>query len=126
MTYLLGVPVEANSDEILEVEADPRDVPEGLVLASSEPGKVVDRAKVSLDEALTKLKPSLQRIAHTLKELSPDEAEVEFGLKIGGETGVIVARGTAEVNFVVRIAWKSGSQEPGHQREGTPLAETLV
>lgn len=114
MTYLLGVPVEANSDEILEVEADPRDVPEGLVLASPEPGIIVDRAKVSLDEALTKLKPSLQRIARTLKELSPDEAEVEFGLKIGGETGVIVAKGTAEVNFVVRITWKSASQEPGH------------
>ena len=46
-----------------------------------------------------------------LKEVAPAEAEVEFGLKIGGETGVIVAKGTAEVNFVVRMTWKAS--EPG-------------
>ena len=45
---------------------------------------------------------------HVLKELTPDEAEVEFGLKMGGETGVIIAKGTAEVNFVIRMSWKSG------------------
>ena len=33
---------------------------------------------------------------------------MEFGLKIGGETGVIVAKGTAEVNFTIRMSWKSG------------------
>jgi hypothetical protein len=31
---------------------------------------------------------------------------VEFGLKIGGEAGVIIAKGTAEVNFTVRVSWK--------------------
>jgi hypothetical protein len=38
-------------------------------------------------EALDRLKPSLQKIAALLKELSPEEAEVEFGLEVGGETG---------------------------------------
>ena len=33
---------------------------------------------------------------------------VEFGLKLDGETGVIVAKGTAEVNFKVTM---SGGQE---------------
>jgi hypothetical protein len=37
---------------------------------------------------------------------SPDECGVEFGLKLGGETGVIVAKGTAEVNFVITLTWK--------------------
>src|ERR1039457_2772490 len=99
MTYLLGIPVAPGSSDILEVEVNRRDVPDGLVLASPEPGEIADRARVSLEEALAKLKPSLQRIAHMLKELSPDEAELEFGLKVGGETGVIIAKGTAEVNF---------------------------
>jgi hypothetical protein len=107
VAYLLGVPVEADSDDILVVEVDRDEVSDDLVLASPEPGKVVAQAQVSLEQALTKLKPALHKVVNLLKELSPDETEVEFGLKIGGETGVIVAKGTAEVNFTVRMSWKS-------------------
>lgn len=108
MGYLLTVPVEVGSEETLVFEVDRSEVSEDLVLASPEPGKVADRARVTLEEALGKLKPSLEKILDLLKELSPDETVVEFGLKIGGETGVIVAKGTAEVNFAVRMSWKSG------------------
>jgi hypothetical protein len=108
MAYLMAIPVAPGGDDILEVEVDRRDVPQGLVLAAQEPGKIAARAQISLEEALAKLKPSLQKIAHLLKELSPEETEVEFGLKLGGETGVIVAKGTAEVNFTVRMTWKAG------------------
>lgn len=107
MAYLLGLPVSADSQDVLVVEVDRSEVSDGLVLASAEPGKVTDRARVSLEEALEKLKPSLGKIVHLFKEISPDETAVQFGLKIGGETGVIIARGTAEVNFIVRMSWKS-------------------
>jgi len=107
MAYLLGAPVEAGSEELLVFEVDRNEVPGDLVLASLDPAKAVDRAKVTLEEALRKLKPSLDKIVHLLREMSPDETTIEFGLKIGGETGVIVAKGTAEVNFSIRISWKS-------------------
>ena len=41
------------------------------------------------------------RVAHS------DEYCVKFGLKLCGETGVIVARGTAEVNSVVKLTWQN-------------------
>jgi hypothetical protein len=108
MAYLLGLPVGANGNEVLVFEVDPSEVSDDLVLAAApEPGQIVAKAQVTLEQALAKLKPSLQKIMHTLKELSPDETEVEFGLKIGGETGVIIAKGTAEVNFTVRMSWKN-------------------
>jgi hypothetical protein len=106
MTYLLGLPVDATGEEVLVFEVDRSEVSDDLVLASPEPGQVVAKAQVTLEQALTKLKPSLQKMMHVLKELAPDETEVEFGLKIGGETGVIIAKGTAEVNFVIRMSWK--------------------
>jgi hypothetical protein len=106
VAYLLGLPVAADSNDILIFEVDPSDVSDELVLASPEPGKVVARAQVTLEEALTKLKPGLQKVVHLLKELSPDETTVTFGLKMGGETGVILAKGTAEVNFTVQMSWK--------------------
>lgn len=106
MAFLLGMPVEPGSEAVLVVEADPGEVSDDLSLASSEPGKTAARAQVSFEEALGKLEPSLRKLAGRLKELSPDEAVVEFGLKLGGETGVIVARGTAEVNFKVTLSWR--------------------
>jgi hypothetical protein len=105
VAYLLGLPVEADSKDVLVFEVDRTEVSDDLVLASNESGTVA-RAQVTLEEALGKLKPSLQKVVHLLKELSPDETVVEFGLKMGGETGVIIAKGTAEVNFTVRMSWK--------------------
>ena len=60
------------------------------------------------EEALAKLKPSLRKVVDLLKELSPDQTVVEFGLKLGGETGVIIAKGTVEVNFKVTMSWGIG------------------
>jgi hypothetical protein len=45
----------------LVFEVDRTEVSGVLVLASNDPGKVADRARVTLDEALAKLKPSLQK-----------------------------------------------------------------
>ena len=104
MAFLMGLPVEAGSDEVLVVEVDRSEISDDLVLAS-EPGKMTARAQVTLEEALEKLKPSLRKVVDLLKELSPDQTVVEFGLKFGGETGVIVAKGTAEVNFKVTVSW---------------------
>lgn len=108
MAYLLGLPVRSDGDDVLVFGVDRSDVLDDLVLASPDLGGVADRARVTLEEALAKVKPSLHEIVHLLQELAPEQTEVEFGLKIGGETGVIVAKGTAEVNFTIRMSWKSG------------------
>jgi hypothetical protein len=109
--FLLGLPVEAGSEDVLVVEVDRGEVPGGLVLASPEPGEVAARAQVTLEEALARLKSSPRKVAGMLRELSPDQTVVEFGLKVGGETGMIIAKGTAEVNFKVTMSW---GQEQGH------------
>jgi Trypsin-co-occurring domain 1 len=106
MERLLGVQLEAGSDDIIVFEVDSHEIHDDLVLASSEPSKLADRARITLEESLEKLRPSLTKIVHLLKDLSPDETVLEFGMKIGGETGVIIAKGTAEVNFSVRMSWK--------------------
>lgn len=41
LTYLLGLPVEVGSQDVVAFEADRDDVLDDLVLASSEPGRVV-------------------------------------------------------------------------------------
>ncbi len=111
MSYLLGVPVEEGSDDVVVFEVDHSAIAEDLVLASREPGMIVVRTRTTLEEALANLKPSLGKIVEVLHGMAPDEMEVEFGLKMGGETGVIVAKGTAEVNFRVTLCWKSSTRK---------------
>ncbi|MBV9164033.1 MAG: hypothetical protein JO281_21365 [Pseudonocardiales bacterium] len=111
MSYLLGVPVGEGTDDVVVFEVDRSEVPDDLVLASVEPGKVAARARTTLEEALADVKPSLTKIVGVLQEMTPEEMTVEFGMKMGGETGVIIAKGTAEVNFKVTMSWKTGKSE---------------
>jgi hypothetical protein len=107
VAYLVEFPVDAAGADAVTFEVDPGEISGDLVLASADPGQIAARARVTLEDALGKLKPALHKVVDLLQDLSPDETVVEFGLKLGGETGVIVAKGTAEVNFVVRMSWKS-------------------
>ncbi|MGW4464009.1 CU044_2847 family protein [Micromonospora sp. NPDC004704] len=42
-----------------------------------------------------------------LTAIAPDEMEVEFGLKLSSQFGVVLTKGTAEVNIVVRMKWSA-------------------
>ena len=107
MTYQLAVPLSRDSDDVIVFEVDRSEVPDTLVLASNDESKTTDRALITLEDALSKLKPSLHKIVDMLKDLSPDETSMDFGLKVGGEYGIVVAKGTAEVNLAVHMTWKS-------------------
>lgn len=105
MDLTMAVPL-ADGSEVL-VAVDRGDVPEDLVLASAlDPGKVAARAAETLEQLLEKITPTVDAVSKWVQARSPDECGVEFGLKLGGETGVIVAKGTAEVNFLVKLTWK--------------------
>lgn len=64
------------------------------------------------EEALQKVKPATMAIISTLRELgdSPDEASVEFGVKLSAKAGVIVASADTEANFVFKLTWKRKEQ----------------
>lgn len=98
--------VDEDDDAVVTFEVDSAELPDDLVLASSDGSLVVGRARISLEKALDQLKPSLERIAAVVRTLSPTESSIEFGLKMGGETGIIVAKGSAEANFKLTLAWK--------------------
>ena len=98
-----------NNDRKDEVvfQVDRREIPDSLVLASADVGGAADRASMTMEHALTRLKPSLQMVIEVLRDLSPDETSVDFGVSVGGECGMVIARGTAEVNFAIHMTWKS-------------------
>jgi hypothetical protein len=70
-------------------------------------GEVVATAQQTLQKALDPIRPIAESVLEKLHDLAetPDRISVEFGLKLSVETGVIVARGTAEANFTVQLEW---------------------
>jgi Trypsin-co-occurring domain 1 len=106
VTVLLQVPLEdGESGGMVLVEADPGEIPGELTLASPEPGQAAARAARSLSASLEQLEPVLRTVKDKLVKAAPEHFTVEFGVKLGGETGVIVAKGTAQVNFKITMTW---------------------
>jgi Trypsin-co-occurring domain 1 len=104
-SLLMEVPLE-DTEQVLLVEVDPTDIGGDLVLATAEPGKVAAKATRTLEDSLDALQPALRSTLNRLRSIGPEEIAVEFGLKFGGESGIILAKGTAEVNLTVSMTWR--------------------
>ena len=106
----LEVPVEGGGRLLVEVSA--AELPNDLELAGARPGEVVARARQTLEQALDQIKPALRAVLDRLVAMSPDEVSVEFGLTLGAETGVVVAKGTSEMHFAVTLGWTRPQPAP--------------
>jgi hypothetical protein len=102
--YLIEVPVDGGGR--LVVQVSDAELPGDLQLAAARPGEVVARAGQSLEQALDQINPAVRAMLDRLVAMSPDEVSVEFGLTLGAEIGVVVAKGTSEVHFAVTLGWK--------------------
>lgn len=103
MAKLVEFPLADGSSIWVEVHEDEL---EGLAPASRR--GLSEQALKTFEDALEKVRPAAQTIIQKLRDLSdaPDEIEVEFGLKLSAEAGVIIAAGSVEANYRVTLTWK--------------------
>lgn len=92
---------------VLRVQAAAEDAA-GSALGPASPGERLVRASGTLDDALAVVMPALRSVTGKLRALSPDDLAVEFGLTLSAESGVVVAKGSAEVHFTVTLGWGQG------------------
>lgn len=94
---------------VLRVQAATADAAgSGLGLAS--PGDRIAQAGEKLDNAIAEVTPALKTVTEKLRALSPDDLTVEFGLTLTAESGVVVAKGSAEVHFTVTLGWQRSGE----------------
>jgi hypothetical protein len=99
----MEVPLEDGA--VLLVEVDREDVPGGVALASAEQGAAAAKSSQSLSKSLEQLKPVLRTVKEHLVASMPEHYTVEFGVKFGGESGIVLAKGTTEANMKITLTW---------------------
>ena len=70
---------------------------------------MAEKARETFEAALERIKPVAGTIIAKLRGLSdpPDEAVVEFGLKMSGQAGsVVVASAGNEAHYKVTLTWR--------------------
>lgn len=103
MKRLIEFPLEDGTSMMVEID-EPED--DGLTRVSRRDPGVIERAQQTLEKSLDRVKPAAQFIIEKLRSLhdSPDEIEVQFGLKLNAGSGVILAAGV-EANYTVKLKW---------------------
>jgi hypothetical protein len=68
------------------------------------------KAKVSLEDAFSTIKPTAQAITDQIQALSvkPQKAEVGFGLTMKANAGAVLASAGVEANVNVKLTWDFG------------------
>ncbi|MFP5264098.1 MAG: CU044_2847 family protein [Blastocatellia bacterium] len=105
MKRLVEFPLEDGGSMVVEVE-DP--APGVGTLRGAHPVEVAERAAQTFETSLAKIKPAAAAIIAKLREMSdqPEQVAVEFGIKLSGAAGVVLASTAVEANFRVTLTWK--------------------
>ena len=89
---------------ILDIEVDS---PPGLRQAKS--NQVIIKVEGAIDTAVERSLMLAEQFAPSIRQaadgIRPDSASIQFGLKFGGEGGVVLAKASAEANLSVSLTW---------------------
>ena len=63
-------------------------------------------------DAVTPAVEAARVVAEQVREATPDEVEVKFGVKVSGEANWWVAKTATEATFEVTLTWKAETPRP--------------
>jgi len=66
----------------------------------------VIKAGRTLESAFKQIAPTARAILTSVEDLRASEVDVEFGLKVAGEVGAVLARSSAEGHFSLRMTFR--------------------
>jgi Trypsin-co-occurring domain 1 len=94
----------------IQFEIDP---PSGFQEAASA-DKIISRVRDAVEPAVDAARVVLERV----REVSPDQVEVTFGIKVNGKADWIVARVASEGNFEIKLIWAPNKAAGGGEGAG--------
>jgi hypothetical protein len=106
MSRLVEVPLASGGS--ITVEVDDVNGARTMRGGSDRGAELVERGGQTLEQSLGAIAPALHEVLDKLRSVSRElaEIEVELGLKLTGEAGMVVAKAGAEANFRVLVRWQ--------------------
>jgi Trypsin-co-occurring domain 1 len=102
MTRLIRVPLEDGTSVVVE-EADP-----GGVVRAGKPGQIAADAERTLESSLDSVTRAGAAVITKLREAGQgfEAIDVELGIKLAAQAGVVIASASTEANFKVTLHWR--------------------
>lgn len=73
---------------------------------------IVVRARDTFDEALSAFRPAVKAIIHALADLTPEELEINLGIKFSVDARAFIAAAGTEATIGVKVTWKKLPVDP--------------
>jgi len=108
-------PLEGGGSILIEAADEPTHASAGFLRDDARGG--ADKAQQSFDASIEAVKRSAGVLVNKLRELTPDELQVNFNLKASGEMGGLTvgkAGAGGEANFNVTLKWQ---KQPDKEKE---------
>ena len=105
MTQPVLVKFESDSGPILVEVAE---VQVGPLPAAAGNAGVKDSGRKFM-EAMSGIRPIAEAVLAQIEGLAPSEAKVEFGVKLTGKAGVVLASAESEAHLKITLTWTKGS-----------------
>jgi len=102
----LEFPLEGGGSILIEAADEPTRTSAGF-LRDGESHAGADKAQQSFDASVEAVRRSANLLVSKLRELTPDELQVNFNLKASGEMGgLTVGKSGADANYTVMLKWQ--------------------
>jgi hypothetical protein len=104
MKRLIEYPLQDGGTLLIEVD----EPDSGGVSRAARFGDVSEKAQQTFETAIERVRPAAAVIIAKLSDLaqSPEQIQVEFGLKLSAKAGAFIAAAETEANFKITLTWR--------------------
>ena len=100
------VQFEADDDVILVEFADES----GLIRVSNDPDELLNKSKMAIERSMKTVQRMAKKAVKTIQAIPiserPSTVEFQFGIKMNGEVGAVVAKVSSEAAITVTMTWE--------------------
>lgn len=73
-------------------------------------GVDVSTVTKTFDDALNEIKPVIATVVSKLKDITPDETEIKFGIKLTANAGIVFSSLGSELTFEITVKWNKETE----------------
>ena len=96
-----------DDDEVILVEFEDES---GLRSVSNDPEELLDKSKMAIERSMETIQGMAKKAVRTIQGIPiserPSKVEFQFGIKMNGEVGAVVAKVGAEAAITVTMTWE--------------------